>query len=118
MNKCGRKITDMVGKKFGKLTIIERAHDYVSPKGQHVPQWLCECECGNKVVVRKCLLERGKTSCGCEHKASGKNGVVGVSYSNTANKWIVSIYVGSFTNKDDANEACKKARNALGLMEA
>ena len=25
--------------------VIKRVKDYISPKGQHVPRWLCECQC-------------------------------------------------------------------------
>lgn len=55
----------IVGKKFGRLTVIEfdhrnDGHDY----------WLCECDCGNKKVVRRTSLMSGNTSsCGClKHK--------------------------------------------------
>lgn len=52
----------MVGDKFGKLTVIERAPDMV--KGiKHFPMWKCECECGNKIIVRGKEL-RKMTSCG------------------------------------------------------
>lgn len=56
---------DMVGKKYGRLTVIERADDYVCNSGNEA-QWLCECECGNKVKVIGSHLRSGVTkSCGC-----------------------------------------------------
>lgn len=36
-----RKFKDLIGKKFGKLTVIECCEDYVSPKGYHASQLLC-----------------------------------------------------------------------------
>lgn len=43
---------DLTGKKFNKLTVIKKADDYVAPCGKHTSQWLCLCECGNKVIVQ------------------------------------------------------------------
>ena len=65
-----RKIESLVGRKFGKLTVLERAEDYIVPKTkQHQFCWLCQCECGNQKVVRGSTLKNGKTtSCGCVHK--------------------------------------------------
>ena len=63
------KLNDLTGKKYGRLLVIERAEDYVSPKGKHETQWMCECECGNRRVVRSLFLSNGHTvSCGCAKK--------------------------------------------------
>lgn len=67
------KLNDLTGNKYGRLIVIERADDYVSIKGQHDTQWLCECECGNKCIVRANYLRRGHTvSCGCAKKGVHK----------------------------------------------
>lgn len=53
-----------------RLTVLERADDYVSPSGKHNVQWLCKCSCEqhNTVIVRGLWLRTGKTkSCGCIH---------------------------------------------------
>ena len=56
------KLKDLTGQKFGKLTVIERAEN---DKRGNV-QWLCECECGKKKVIRGYQLTNSKTkSCGC-----------------------------------------------------
>lgn len=58
--------TDLTGQKFGKLRVIKRAENYVSPKGNVCSQWLCECECGNTKVIQRGDLVQGKVvSCGC-----------------------------------------------------
>lgn len=63
------KFVDLTGQKFGYLTVIKRAEDYVSPKGYHDTQWLCKCDCGNEVIVRRSDLTSKKTlSCGCYGK--------------------------------------------------
>ena len=55
---------------FGRLKVIKRVEDYISPKGYHKSQWLCECSCENKtqIIAIGNNLTRGKTrSCGCIH---------------------------------------------------
>lgn len=43
---------DLTGQKFGRLTVIEQAEDYIDSKGKHYAKWLCKCECGNIKIVR------------------------------------------------------------------
>ena len=57
---------DLTNKKFGKLFVIERSDDYVSPKGARKSQWLCLCDCGNTSVASGDNLRSGHTkTCGC-----------------------------------------------------
>ena len=59
----------LVGKKFGKLTVIADT----GKKQGTAKIWLCECDCGNKVEIRTDSLTGGKTiSCGCSKKSSEK----------------------------------------------
>lgn len=61
-----KKIDDLTGKRFGKLVVLERADNTISPCGQPQTQWKCRCDCGNVIAVRAQLLKSGKTkSCGC-----------------------------------------------------
>ena len=60
------RLVDLTGQKFGRLTVIERADEYVSPKGQRHIRWFCKCDCGNYVTVKGNHLKSGNTkSCGC-----------------------------------------------------
>jgi hypothetical protein len=62
---------DLVGKIFGRLTVIRQAEDYISPKGRHCARWTCQCSCAeeNQVIVREAHLKNGATqSCGCMMK--------------------------------------------------
>ena len=65
---------DLTGKKFGLLTVLRQAEDYVDKKGGHYAQWLCECSCKDrkKVIVRATDLKRkdknAVCSCGCLQK--------------------------------------------------
>ena len=63
------RFRDLTGQRFGRLTVVERAEDYVSPKGCHVVRWLCRCDCDNEVVTRSdALTSDAIMSCGCYHK--------------------------------------------------
>lgn len=61
-----KKLIDLTGQKFGRLTVIKRSEDYVSPHGDVSVSWLCRCDCGNYTEVTSKNLKRGDTlSCGC-----------------------------------------------------
>ncbi len=65
--KSPSNFKDLTGRRFGRLMVIERTKDYVSPSGNHCSQWLCKCDCGNTTVVVTSSLTRGITSsCGCK----------------------------------------------------
>lgn len=62
------KEDDMIGKKFGLLTVIERTDNYIFPNGDSVIAYNCRCDCGNSKVIPKRSLKNGSTkSCGCIH---------------------------------------------------
>lgn len=61
------RFKDLTGKKFGDLTVISRADDYVSPSGAHNAQWNCHCSCGKSTVARGDYLKSGRIS-SCVHK--------------------------------------------------
>ena len=71
-----RQLIDLTGAKIGRLLVLRRATDYISPSGKRIPQFLCRCECGSEVVVDSYRLRNGrKTSCGCarlSRKPKGK----------------------------------------------
>ena len=69
-----RKFKNLTGKKFGRLTVIER--HYPNDGGNRI-RWLCECECGNKKVIYGHNLKAGDTkSCGClQREIRGDSGV-------------------------------------------
>lgn len=61
----GRRISDLTGQRFGRLTVIEFAGQ--GKKG--ASKWLCQCDCGGQKVVNRCDLQSGGTkSCGCLHQ--------------------------------------------------
>lgn len=64
------KLIDLTGKRYGKLTVIKRAEqNHVSPCGTVSVVWVCQCDCGNIVLVLGKNLRSGKsTNCGCIRK--------------------------------------------------
>ena len=66
----GRQVTDLSGKKFGRLTVLSRAEN--SKSGS--VRWNCLCECGGKATVHGVSLRAGRTqSCGCYQKEQTGN---------------------------------------------
>src|SRR5689334_261238 len=52
---------DLLGKRFGRLTVIARA-----PRQGEKNRWLCRCDCGKTSVAHVYDLTHGKhRSCGC-----------------------------------------------------
>lgn len=58
------KLIDMVGKKYGRLTIVSRADN----DGTRA-SWNCICDCGNTTTLTGKNIRNGHTkSCGCYRK--------------------------------------------------
>lgn len=63
------KIKNVIGKKYGKLTIL----DDIKNKDKRQRILICICDCGNKCTVSKEKVLRGHTkSCGCLQKETRK----------------------------------------------
>ena len=59
-------LKDLIGKKFGRLTVIERADDITHADGRKRVAWSCLCDCGKTHIVQADVLQNGRTkSCGC-----------------------------------------------------
>lgn len=58
---CMRRY-NLVGRKFGRLTVIKEANRNSKDRRQ----WLCKCDCGNEVILpTTALTTRNTRSCGC-----------------------------------------------------
>lgn len=56
------KVIDETGKKYNKLTVLER--DGSNSQGKAM--WLCQCDCGNLIKATGVALRKGIVqSCGC-----------------------------------------------------
>lgn len=67
----GNRTKNIVGQRYGRLTVLER--DFEDPRvlTQKASFWKCQCDCGNIITVNYSNLSRGQTkSCGCLSKES------------------------------------------------
>ena len=56
---------DLIGKRFGKLIVLK----WIGKDKWGHSKWLCQCDCGNKIIVLGYGLTSGNTkSCGCLQK--------------------------------------------------
>lgn len=68
-----RKTADLTGKRFGKLTVIEKTGE----QEDRYWTWRCKCDCGKEIVVNTKRLTRGTVShCGCEKKNAASLGPI------------------------------------------
>ena len=64
-------LDNLTGKRFGRLVVLRRTEDMVSPSGSKDVTWECQCDCGNIKNVRASSLKSGRTkSCGCLEEES------------------------------------------------
>lgn len=75
---CGcawqRAVTaNMIGRSFGKLTVISSAEPVVFPSGTRARRYTCSCQCGGTITTLGMSLRNGDTiSCGCAYSDAGK----------------------------------------------
>ena len=59
---CHKKAPDIIGHRFGRLTVMYQVTDSPDAKAR----WLCQCDCGNGAVMKMSGLKKSKVpSCGC-----------------------------------------------------
>lgn len=64
----GKKIIDLTGKVFGRLTVLRQCPRNLESKNSYI-RWVCKCTCGKEAVVSRGHLVSGNTqSCGCLSK--------------------------------------------------
>lgn len=55
---------DMIGRRYGKLTVVGRAENR-----NNIRYWRCHCDCGAEILTQGRPLRNGnKTSCGCDRR--------------------------------------------------
>lgn len=60
------KKIDLMGNKYGRLTVIGVAESRRKPSGALMSYWLCECDCGTKKEISGEALRDGRViTCGC-----------------------------------------------------
>lgn len=64
LRKTYKSLIDEAGKRYGKLIVLEKIWTVTPKDNRH--KWLCQCDCGNRVVVPGYTLRSNKQqSCGC-----------------------------------------------------
>lgn len=64
---------DLVGKRFGILTVTAFSRLHVTPGGTNKTYWNCVCDCGKETTVTANNLRSGQVaSCGCQQSGSSK----------------------------------------------
>lgn len=62
------KANNLIGKTYGRLTVLYRTMPPEHVKNKAQTYWLCKCQCGNYIQVRTgALITNGVQSCGCLH---------------------------------------------------
>lgn len=59
-NRKSYRNLDLTGKRYGYLKVLRK-----NPDGRS--SWICQCECGNQIIVFPSKLFEGHKSCGCMH---------------------------------------------------
>ncbi|MCR5321694.1 MAG: DUF2726 domain-containing protein [Lachnospiraceae bacterium] len=109
------KRAQLTGKVFGKLTVLGRGEDYISPSGSHLLRWECLCECGNKINATTSQLKRGLSSCGC---VSRREDLTGRRFGKLTVKYAVDDYVspkGSHMSKWHCVCDCSNEIDVIGM---
>jgi hypothetical protein len=87
-NECvsKRSVKDLLGERFGRLTVLER----VGSDKHNKAVWKCICDCGNiKNVVSIALISGNTQSCGCYNKDRVTETHVDDLISKKYGRWIV-----------------------------
>lgn len=135
----GNNIKNIVGEKYGRLTVIEDSGE----RAYGVIKWRCKCECGNECLAMGYQLKNGSIkSCGCYNrdriqkvgqrnsiekprmfKGLDKNntsGYKGVVWNHVCKRWIARItvdrklyHLGTYKDIEDAAAMRAKAVEAV-----
>lgn len=93
----GPQKQDLIGKRFGRLLVINYYGRVPYPMDKNhktQPAWICNCDCGKKVIkTSRALLHDGTKSCRCLQKEIGSvNGRKNIKPSTFINRYY-KIYV-------------------------
>lgn len=97
---------DMLGQKCGLLTVIDSAPN--NSRGDAM--WLCECECGNKIIAKGSHLRSGNTkSCGCTRikKLVDNNHKRMIDLTNQSFGELIALYPNGTNNNRNIIWHCK-----------
>jgi hypothetical protein len=107
-----KKVIDITGKKFGRLTVIRQ--EYI--KNHHV-YWFCKCDCGNECVIKGDRIKSGHTkSCGCLKQEFIDNGGPNKTHGETKTR-LYAIWGGMITRcENKKREKSKRDYQDRGII--
>lgn len=103
------KFIDVTGSRFGKLTVIKRLENGTGKNQSTYTRWLCQCDCGNKVIHSRGNLRKMERlnygSCGCDKnlKISETKKIHGLKNSRLYSIWC-SMKTRCYNQKSSAYE--------------
>lgn len=107
----GRPASNMIGKVFGRLTVISRLSPYPSKD----IKWNCVCECGKQVMVWGYNLRNNETvSCGCYMKENNAKLNTTHGHSRNHNNGLSPTYISWSRMKDRCYNKNHEAYNDYG----
>jgi hypothetical protein len=82
---------DLLGQRFGHLLVVALA-PREKWREEHA-EWICECDCGNVVVMQGRVLRKPAHSCGCatNERISAARRTHGMTDSPTWNSWTAML---------------------------
>ena len=63
-----KPLYDIIGQKFGMLTVVEYKGYKISKYNKGIHYYLCRCDCGNTIVASADTIKYRRKSCGCLQK--------------------------------------------------
>lgn len=106
------KFIDITGKKYGRLTVLERDFS----KGKKRTYWKCQCECGNQTIVDGVKLKNGSTkSCGCLNDENRKKHIELFTKHNMRNSPLYDVWCGLRSRCERESNSSYKYYGAKGI---
>jgi hypothetical protein len=87
-SRRGMRIVDLIGRRFGKLTVIERVGTQRQSATSTVALWKCICDCGTERITHTSRLTNGRSRhCGRPQCRSDYRGSRGLKRVPTYHSW-------------------------------
>lgn len=92
------KYVDLTGKKYGRLTVLEKDKPHITSGGKSICYWICKCDCGTIKSISSQKLRKGTTvSCGCFRDENMKN----LNFEDLTGQRFGRLTVVRYLNKDE-----------------
>jgi hypothetical protein len=108
----GKPLTNLTGKIFGRLTVVERHPENYRGKAR----WFCQCVCGQKtIVVSGALLSGNTASCGCYGGARTTGKKTGFSVKYSPKHYLYTAYRNAYNRCTNSKDKDFRWYGAVGV---